>query len=228
VALAGTDLIGFKTLSEAFTNVGLVLEQAKAPIYIHLYFDKIDSLCHEYGPDSPQVEAEIETFLLMMEYYFERMFKQNKRILFLMTAGHGVAEVDPKTTVYLNQGPAFVGFERFLKTNRQGKYIVPAGSPRDMFLYIKDGMLGKAQEFLEKRLQGRADVVRTDFLINEGYFGPKISERFLDRVGNLVLLPYLGESVWWYEKDKFEMVYYGHHGGLTPQEMETVLCMVER
>ena len=223
VVMAEADLIGFKTLSEALTNVGLLLEQATTPTYIHLYFEKIDSLCHEYGPDSPQVDSEIETFLMMMEYYFERMFKGNKRILFLMTADHGMAEVDPETTIYLNQGSAFVGFERFLKTNRQGKLIVPAGSPRDMFLYVEGHLLDEAQDFLAKRLQGKADVVKTKSLISEGYFGPEVSQRFLDRVGNLVVLSYLHESVWWYEKGKFEMRYYGHHGGLTPQEMETVL-----
>jgi predicted AlkP superfamily pyrophosphatase or phosphodiesterase len=207
--------------------VGLLLELATAPTYIHLYFDKIDSICHEYGPESLQVEAEIETYLLMMEYHFERMFKGKKRILFLMTADHGMAEVDPDTTTYLNRGPAFAGFERFIKTNRQGKLIVPAGSPRDMFLYIKEGMLDEAQDFLAKQLDGRADVVKTEFLINEGYFGPEISPRFLSRVGNLVLLSYLHESVWWFEKGKFEMGYYGHHGGLTPQEMETVLYSLE-
>lgn len=228
VALAGTELIGFKTLSEAFANIELLLENTNSPTYIHLYFDKIDSLCHEYGPTSPQVEAEIETFLLMLEYYFARMFKGKKRILFLMTADHGMAEVDPQTTIYLNQGPAFVGFERFLKTNRQGKLLVPAGSPRDMFLYIEDHLLDEAQNFLAKRLAGKADVVKTDSLIEEGYFGPNVSQRLLDRVGNLVVLSYLHESVWWYEHDKFEMRFYGHHGGLTPQEMETVLYSIER
>jgi predicted AlkP superfamily pyrophosphatase or phosphodiesterase len=221
--LAGMEIRGYKTLSEAFTNLGLVLERAKTPVYLHLYFDRIDSICHEYGPASPQAEAEIETFLLMMEYYFERMFKGRKRILFLMTADHGVAEVDPKTTTYLNRDPAFAGFERFLKTNRQGKLIVPAGSPRDMFLYIEDHLLDEAQEFLAKRLDGKADVVKTESLIAEGYFGPEVSQRFLDRVGNLVVLSYLHESVWWYEHGRFEMKYFGHHGGLTPQEMETVL-----
>jgi hypothetical protein len=45
------------------------------------------------------------------------------------------------------------------------------------------------------------------------------------RVGNLVILPYRGEAVWWYEKDRFEQKFRGHHGGLTPQEMEIPLLM---
>jgi len=225
--MAGAELWSFNTLSEALVNLGLLLEEEKSPAYIHLYFDKIDSLCHEYGPTAPQTEAEIETFLLIMEHYFERIFKGRKKILFLMTADHGASEVDPATTTYLNTEPRFKGFERFIETNRRGQLLVPAGSARDMFLYIKDDLLNEAQAFLAKRLEGKADVVKTESLIADGYFGAEVSSRFLERVGNLVVLSYWYESVWWYEKDKFEMGYYGHHGGLTPQEMETVFYSCE-
>jgi len=227
VVMADAEQLAFKTLSEAFVNLGLLLENQTKLTYINLYFDKIDSICHEYGPNAPQTEAEIETFLLMMEHYFEKVFKGKKSILFLMTADHGQSEVDPETTVYLNTDPYFAGFEKFIKTNRKGQLLVPAGSARDMFLYIKDEMVDEAENFLVKRLVGKADVVKTEFLINEGYFGSEISTRFRERVGNLVILPYRYESVWWYEKNKFEMKFYGHHGGLTPQEMETILYSYE-
>jgi predicted AlkP superfamily pyrophosphatase or phosphodiesterase len=227
VVMKGSEIFSFKTLSEALVNVGLLLEKQEKPTYIHLYFDKIDALCHEYGPNAPQTEAEIQTFLLMMEHYFDRIFKGKKKILFLMTADHGMCEIDPKTTTFLNTNPNFEGVQRFIKRNRKDHLIVPAGSARDMFLYIKDGFLDEAQDFLSRRLEGRADVVKTETLIAEGYFGKEISARFLERVGNLVILSYRYESVWWYEKDKFEQNFYGHHGGLTPQEMETILYSYE-
>ncbi len=224
--MEGAELRSFKTLTEAFTNIGLLLEKQTKPTYIHLYFDKIDAICHEYGPTAPQTEAEVQTFLLMLDYYFERMFNK-KKVLFLMTADHGAAEVDPKTTVYLNRNPSFNGIEEFIKSNRNGQLLIPAGSARDMFMYIKPERLDEAQEFLAKRLEGKADVVKTETMIAEGYFGTDTSSRFRERVGNLIILPYRYESVWWYEKDKFEMKFRGHHGGLTPQEMETILYSYE-
>ena len=227
VVMMGAELRSFKTLSEALVNLGLLLETQTKPVYAHLYLDKIDTLCHEYGPKAPQTEAEIETFLLIMEHYVERIFKGKKRILFLMTADHGATEVDPQTTIYLNTDQHFAGFERFLKTNRYGQWLVPAGSPRDLFLHIKEDLLDEAQSFLAMRLEGKAEVVNTETLIADGYFGTEISSRFRERVGNLVVLPYRYESVWWYEKDRFEQRFYGHHGGLTPQEMETVLYTYE-
>ena len=227
VIMAGLEQVAFKTFSEGLINLNLLLEKQTKLTYIHLYFDKLDSICHEYGPNAPQTEAEIETFLLIMENYFERTFDTKKRVLFLMTADHGQVEVDPQTTIYLNRDMRFSGIERLLKTNRYRQLLVPAGSARDMFLHVKDDVLDDALAFLTPRLEGKADVVKTEYLINEGYFGPEISSRFRERVGNLVILPYRFESVWWYEKDKFEQRFYGHHGGLTPQEMETILYSLE-
>jgi len=223
VVMNGATLNSFKTLSEALINLGLLIEKQTRPTYVNLYFDKIDGLCHEYGPTAPQTEAEIETFFLILEHYFTRIFMGKKRVLFLMTADHGSSEVDPQTTTYLNTDARLQGFERFLKTNRRGDILAPAGSARDMFLYIKDDLLDEAQEFLSSRLDGRAEVVKASDLMAEGYFGPVISPEFRGRVGNLVILSHRYESVWWYVKDKFEQIYYGHHGGLTPQEMEIPL-----
>jgi hypothetical protein len=144
-----------------------------------------------------------------------------------MTADHGASEVDPQTTVFLNKEERFKGVERFFKRNQAGELLVPAGSARDMFLYIKEELLDEAQEFLSKHLEGVAEVVKSRWLMENRYFGPEISAKFRARAGNLVILPYRHESVWWYEKDKFEQRFYGHHGGLTPQEMEIPLLSIE-
>ena len=88
-------------------------------------------------------------------------------------------------------------------------------------------MLEEAQAFLASRLSGRAEVRKVSELVQAGYFGPVISPRFLAHAGDLVILPYRGESVWWYEKDKFEQKFRGHHGGLTKQELEIPLISWE-
>jgi predicted AlkP superfamily pyrophosphatase or phosphodiesterase len=125
--MAGAELKSFRTVSEALINLGLLLQKQTKPVYVHLYYDKFDSLCHEYGPTAPQSEAEVESFLLIVEHFFERVFPAAKRILFLMTADHGVVEVYPKTTTFLNTDARFAGIERFIKVNRNGQLLVPAG-----------------------------------------------------------------------------------------------------
>jgi predicted AlkP superfamily pyrophosphatase or phosphodiesterase len=220
VVMSGAKLHSYRTLPEALVNLERLVASTPSPAYIHFYYENIDGTCHKYGPAAPQTEAEIEAFLLVLELFFERLMTGKKKVLFLMTADHGACEVDPQTTIFLNRASQFKGIERFLRRNRDGDLLVPAGSARDMFLYIYDDHLDEAQEFLSTRLEGQARVVQTDWLIEAGYFGSKVSPQFRGRAGNLVILPYRHESVWWYVKDRFEQRFYGHHGGLTPQEME--------
>ena len=228
VVFSGAKTIGYRTLPEALVNLAGKLSDVKPPAYFFLYYDRIDAIAHEYGPESAQVTAEIQIFLMTMESIFQKALAGNrKKILFLLTADHGQVETDPKTTIYLNRDPVFAGVEKFLKRNRAGQLIIPAGSARDFFLYIKEEMLDEAQAFLGSRLEGRAEVWKVAEMMEAGYFGQVISPDFRGRAGNLVILPYRGESVWWFEKDRFEQKFYGHHGGLTKEEMEIPLIMWE-
>lgn len=220
----GATQMSYHTLPEALVNLRTAILRSQPPAYFVLYFDRIDALAHVYGPASPQLEAEVDAFLVTLERLFLSQIAGDGETLVLVTADHGEIEVDPATTIYLNANPAFSGIERYLKTDRLGRPLVPAGAPRDFFLYVHDEMLEEAQDFLARRLAGRAVVYRTADLIASGFFGAQPpAEPFLRRAGNLVILPYRGESVWWYEKGRFEQTYYGYHGGLTPDEMEIPL-----
>jgi len=234
IVFRGATAVGYRTLPEGLVNLRSLLDERKSggaepagPTYYVFYFDRLDAMCHEYGPNSPQVEAELDAFFTLLERLFlSRLDGGTGDTLFLLTADHGQSETDPATTIYLNTGGDFAGFERFLRTDRQGKVLPPGGSARDVFLYVRDEALDEAQDFLARRLAGRAVVYRASDLIAAGFFGAQPpTSVFMGRVGNLVVLPYRGEAVWWYEKDRFEQRFYGHHGGLTPQELEIPLLM---
>lgn len=221
-------LIPYKTFSEALTNLRLRLESQQGPAFYFLYFDAIDSICHDYGPASPQVEAEIEACLAALTRWLERGVRTSGGdTLLLVTADHGQTAVTPATAIYLNHLPDFSRLETLLRRNARGQLLVPAGSPRDMFLYVRDGCVDEAQDLLSRWLAGRADVVRVADLIEQGFFGPPpVADTFRARAGDLVILPHAGESVWWYEKDRFEQRFYGHHGGLSTEEMEIPLLLL--
>ncbi len=115
-----------------------------------------------------------------------------------------------------------------MKRSKSDMPLAPAGSCRDMFLYIKDECLDEALEFLREKLKGKAVVCKTSELVEQGYFIRKeISNALAGRLGNIVILPLKGESVWWYEKDVYEIKFMGHHGGLTKEEMEIPLLIWE-
>jgi hypothetical protein len=72
-------------------------------------------------------------------------------------------------------------------------------------------------------LEGRAEVHAVADLLDDGLFGPEPSERLRARLGDVLVLPFHGESVYWFEAGRFEQKLTGQHGGLTPQEMEIPL-----
>ena len=162
-----------------------------------------------------------------MDQWFQRLHRQQlKKTLFILTADHGQMAIDPQTTIYLNRDPQFSGFEHYIQTNLKGELLIPAGSCRDLVLYIKEERLEEAEDFLKKRLDGRAEVYQIQDLIEQGLYGAlPPSPTFHSRVGNLVILPLPYESVWWYEEGKYEQTLKGHHGGLSSQEMEIPLLL---
>jgi predicted AlkP superfamily pyrophosphatase or phosphodiesterase len=220
IVFDGAKRYGFLTPSDGLVNLARAVVEAPAKAYYYFYFDKVDSLSHRYGPGSKEAMAEVETFFMSLERIFwDRVKDKVDNTLFLMTADHGQASIDPAKCVYLNV--EFPEIKEYMKKSKSGRYLAPAGSCRDMFLYIRDDRLDDAYHLLEGRLRDKAVVVKTKELIENGYFGQRyISEELEGRLGNLVILPFDGQCVWWYEKGLFEIDFLGHHGGLTRQEME--------
>jgi predicted AlkP superfamily pyrophosphatase or phosphodiesterase len=223
VVTDGATLVPYRTLPEALASLYEHMQVQDRRTYYFLYYDRIDAVCHQHGPTSLQLAAEIQVFLDTMESIFEReMSRARGKVLFLMTADHAQVEIDPRTTFNLNI--AMPELLPLLKCNRAGQILAPGGSTRDVFLYTKPGALETAIEMLTHHLAGRAEVCSTAELLKQEFFGTQPpSERLLERLADLVILPYTHESVWWYEKGRFEQTYFGSHGGLTPAEMETVL-----
>jgi hypothetical protein len=220
---AGATLVPYRTLPEALTLLGQMRAAQPGKAYYYFYFDRIDSMCHQHGPQSAFVRAEIDAVLTVMERQFAAAAGAGPgRTLVLMTADHGHTAVWPAETVHLDR--TLPALRPLLATDRRGEPLVPAGSPRDFFLHVRPDALDEAQALLAAHLAGRAEVHKVAEMMAQGFFGPApFAPAFLGRVGNLVILPYAGETVWWAGDGRFISGFYGMHGGLTPEEMETVL-----
>ncbi|GAC1566095.1 MAG: alkaline phosphatase family protein [Ktedonobacteraceae bacterium] len=194
--------------------------------YYFFYYELIDTACHTYGPNSREFEQVVDHLFTTFEKHLSALLGDKKgRTLILMTADHGQIEVDADKTCYLNR--RIPGIEGYLRTNRRGKLLVPAGSARDMFLYVKQERLDEAITLLQHHLEGVARVCRVQEFIDQGFFGTaQPSHEFMARVGNVLILPEACETAWWYEYGKFGMHFAGHHGGLTPAEMEIPLFVL--
>ena len=103
---------------------------------------------------------------------------------------------------------------------------MPTGSARDVFLHVKEEKLTATKELLTQRIGAKAKIVETKEAIKNGLFGlGKAGNEFLDRAGNLLILPYRNETVWF---DHYKDINYnpiGQHGGLNEDEMLVPLAI---
>lgn len=222
--LAGADVIPFIHFPDALDMlVQLCAQPFKEPTYFFFYFGDIDSKGHRHGIVSLQfADAVDDCWNAIESRFWQKMAKCPNKTAVMFTADHGMSPVDPKTTVLLNK--VCPEISKMVKKNRNGLPLVPAGSCRDFFMHIEVGKLEEAQALLEKQLKGVADVVLVQELLRQNFFGSKpASKRLKERIGNLVVLPFQKESVFWgFEKHHLEQHFYAAHGGLTPEEMESI------
>ncbi len=234
----GATVFPYQNLDEGFTMLERVLEMDIAgseiaggrdlsrPCYCFFYYNLIDTACHLYGPDSREFEQAIDFFFTALDRHLSTLLRGKKgNTLFMMTADHGQIAVHPSKTCYLNRH--IPGIASYFQANRRGHLLVPAGSARDMFLHVKPERLDEAIALLQRTLDGIASVYRVQEYIDQGYFGiTPPSQAFMTRVGNVLILPEPSQTVWWHEYGKFAMNFAGHHGGLTPAEMEIPLFVL--
>ncbi len=224
----GANFESFKDVAEGLYNLTESIKRVDQRSLFYFYYGAIDSVSHDYGPESPQVEMVAHAFFWMFENIFLKQLSNiGEDVLILITADHGQVQVDPEEGVYLNEIAPEI--KAMLKKNDDGELLTPAGSPRDYFLYVKDERLSEAYALLGERLGGIVQVFYTSKIIEQGLFGDpiKVTKRLKERLGNLLILPTEKNQVWWYEEDLFDLHKRGMHGGLSKDEIETPLISIQ-
>jgi len=223
----GATIYAYESLTDALSQLNQKVE-LNSKGYFFLYLSQIDSVCHQYGPDSIELETIIRTYFADLELILgtHPLFSDPKTAVVLI-ADHGQTATNPTETFYVNlKIPEVIPY---LMQNKNGELLIPAGSPRDFFLHVKQESLEVAFLLLTQKLAGIARVYYTNTLIEQGLFGPlPLSSIFLNRVGNITILPLEGQSVYWYEENSIENHFYGNHGGLGRDEMETIFMIVDQ
>jgi hypothetical protein len=205
--------------SDLFVSLRKKLEKETEPAYHFVHLSNLDTIAHEYGPNSYEYSAELSVilYLLKKELIQKVDSKTAKETLLLITSDHGGINIVPENITYLN------GFPDLLENLQYGsseERILPTGSARDVFLHVKEEKLEETKQLLSKKVGTKAKIIETKQAINEGLFGRgEINSKFIDRAGNLLLLPYRNETVWFDHFIDFKYKPLGQHGGLNHEEM---------
>jgi hypothetical protein len=221
-----TEQLGFFGLADGLAELAAAMARLPAPAYGFAYIDSLDTLLHKVGPGDPQrtgIEAEVGVILDAIERSLLDALPAGT--LLLLTADHGMTPVSPAQTIYVNVGEPGTRIAPLVRVGREpdGHPLAPAGSCRDLFLHAAPGATDELVAALARLLGERAEVRRVDELLAAGVFGPDPGPRLLERLADVVVLPVLGEAVYWLTPGRFHQTLWGQHGGLSAPEMEIPL-----
>jgi len=218
--LAGSTVHGYRDPDQ---GLGELLDHLSSQTYAFFYYGDVDAIGHRKGVYSQSFAESIRKIFTSIETFVSHL---PTKTALLVTADHGMVDVSPKETLYLNQ--LIPNISKYLQFGSRNKPLVPAGSCRDFFLHVREECLEELKEILTHILKGKAEIWMTQDLLEKKLFGLGTStHHFLSRVGNLAILPYEKEAIWWYEKGRIQQNFYGAHGGLTPHEMEIPFLFLE-
>ncbi|BAB59401.1 TVG0271512 [Thermoplasma volcanium GSS1] len=211
----GSDVVGY-----SYTTDGLLLLKNYllngAYDYYYFYLDNIDHIGHVYGPSSEMYALEVQTTSKMIEETFEQLpMEVRRRTLVIITSDHGHIDVDPLRTIYLN---SFRKLYDSLKSD--GRYkIPPVGSPRDVFLFVKNDALESTIDYTKRKLASSL-VMSTQESFDYGLFGGgAVPDSFYRRAGNMLILPSGNDLIWYRMTGLRDSRMKGMHGGLSEREM---------
>jgi hypothetical protein len=208
-ALDGADVVPFMEAGEAL-RLAAEIERG----FVFAYLDAVDTACHAAGPRSHDATDATRAVLAALEQLATSL---RPGTLLAVTADHGHVPADPARCLYLNEIwpelPELVAIQGV------------AGSPRDVFLHVRDGCADEVVGGLRERLGERATVEPIEVLIEAGLFG-RVSERLRRRLGDVVVLPADGHEAWWHAPPVWRQNLYGHHGGLSAEEAHTYLGLI--
>ncbi|HCO73279.1 MAG TPA: phosphodiesterase [Clostridium sp.] len=211
------NLKGYNTNEDLFKSLSKDLLKNDDKEYFYVYLHDIDAIAHAKGNQSEEFKIVMGNLFKNLDRFYEEGKDKFSNTAIIISADHGQIDIDLKNPYYINK--LIPDIEKYLKKNKNNDIMSPAGYCRDLFLHVEEKYLIELKTILEKELYEIAQVYLFEDLKDKGLFGVP-SEKLLERVGNLVILPKENNTVWWYEKDIFEVTFLGMHGGASKEEME--------
>lgn len=220
----GSETIPYISHTDASITINRLIRSEKSRTYINSYMETIDTVTHFYGPFGENSRSEIASVSSILEkQLLEKADRKSAEdTLVIFTADHGHTKVDMNSTEYINNDKKFMGF----LGRENGRIIPPVGSPRDLFIHIKEGKLDEAYNYISSKYSGIAKIIKSQNAVDMGLFGNgNASRRLKQRIGDIMILPDDGKTIWYHHLKTGKESYLGLHGGLSANEMLIPLGM---
>jgi hypothetical protein len=189
---------GYRTLGTLTAEL-VRLTQAGEPL-VYAYYEGLDKVSHEYG-----LGAQYDEELRWIDHLVATLLEVLPAGTALaVTADHGQVETGDNV--------------RELPTDVLTHVAMQSGEGRFRWLHARGGRTRPMAEAARALLEEHAWVRTRDEAIDEGWYGPKVTDAAAGRLGD-VLVAAKGTVAFFDPRDTGPYVLVGRHGSLTPDEM---------
>ncbi len=212
IALSGGTFFGRLTGEERMDLAAERLAAADRTL-VYTYYSELDGMGHRYGVDSDAWRGQ----LMMADRLAQRLAEQlPPRSALYITADHGMIDVAPEDRIdfdedwELGAGVAMLG-----------------GEARARHVYAVPGAAADVHAVWSEVLGERMWVATREQAVEAGWFGPRVDERVLGRIGDVVAVAADDDiAVIASRGEPGESSMVGLHGSLAPKEQLVPLLEV--
>jgi len=204
---------GLKGLRSALRRA---LKRGRERSFTYAYWPDFDSLAHQFGVGSPQVQAHF----LQLDRLFSDLLSdlRGSDSVLLVTADHGFIDTSPGTIIQLENHPQL----------KQTLMVPLCGEPRLAFCYVHPGLENEFETYVHEYFSDQAALFPSHQLLEEGWFGLGTPHPGLQhRIGQYALVMKDNWMITGRLPGERPLQHIGAHGGVSPQEMYVPLVYAE-
>jgi hypothetical protein len=201
MALRGSRFSGASTWG---TLVERVIEALRAPGFVYAYVSDLDTTGHTLGPASAGWRAQLALVDRLVATLAEQLPADS---MLVVTGDHGMVTVTEDDHVSLDGRPSLLAGVRAI-----------GGEPRARYVYAQPGAAGDVLAAWREVLGEHAWVVSAEQAVADGWFGPKVTERAIPRLGDVIAAARGTSVLVRPEVEPRLTTMRGHHGSLTSAE----------
>lgn len=206
--LRGGQYIGVHALGDLAASVQTAMAGGG---FCYAYHSELDLLGHAYGPGSTAWRMQLRQVDRLVESIVENLPRGG---LLAVVADHGMVAVTSEDTVDIDE------CEQLL----DGVQAV-GGEARARHVYVTDGAADTVLAAWRETLAERAWVVPRDEAITAGWFGERVGDDVLPRIGDVVAAARGNTALVRRKVEPLESSLVGHHGSMTDAEQRVPLLL---
>ncbi|NCO11257.1 hypothetical protein CO038_02020 [Candidatus Pacearchaeota archaeon CG_4_9_14_0_2_um_filter_39_13] len=215
-----TKRIGYNDMTDGLKKVRKIIKSNNKNKFIFMYYNKHDSLCHDYGTTHKKVQKHFKQMPGIIENFFKSI--EGTGTIVVITSDHGHMDIHKDKRIHVEDHPEM----------KECLTMPLCGEARFAYCYVKPSKEKQFVQYIKNNLKYCCNLYKSESLLNKGYFGirkEKEHPNIAHRIGDYIIL--MKDNYGIYDRpayNKREHYNIGDHGGLSRKEMIVPLIIVKK